>query len=263
MSFPLMDSDYLNNSFIDSDSFPRNLSKQEKDILFSILPLNKPGYKKFRERIERLYVIGNGRFGENNFILGNQNDKPDLTLTSSAVFAIGGIEYASAERYVTVHEEEENKIEFDISFSIKTNNFNNNKILKRWSYSEWIPGMNDPRDGNKVREIIIKNNSLVLAISSTQKRIWIYEDKTGVNHIIPVTNFYNEAVHVLHIQESKTAFNSNLVFENSELFTDETLCQAFLNYNKIWKKINLDYSQFSVKSESKKSGFLIKLFKRG
>jgi len=258
-----MDSDKINNSYFHSDSFPRNLSPQEQEILFSILPVNKTGYNNYRDRIEKLVVIGNGRFGEYNFILGTKDDKPDLTLPSSPVFAIGGIEYAGAERYITIHEEEENKIEFDISLSIKGKYYNCEKILSRYSYSEWIPGMNDPKDGNKIREVIVKDKNLILAISPSQKKIWIYEEEAGINHIIPVTNFYNEAVHVLHIQEAKTALNSNLLFENNTLFTDETLRQAFLNYNKIRKKINLDYSQFSLKSESKKSNFFSKLFKRG
>ncbi|RJP61409.1 MAG: hypothetical protein C4539_19900 [Ignavibacteriales bacterium] len=258
-----MDSDKINNSSFHSVSFPRNLSPQEKEILFSILPVNKTGYNNYRDRIDKLVVIGNGRFGEHNFILGTKDDKPDLTLPSSQVFAIGGIEYLGAERYITIHEEEENKIEFDISLSIKDKNFNTEKILSSYSYSEWIPGMNDPKDGNKIREVIVKDKNLILAISPSQKKIWIYEGETGINHIIPVTNFYNEAVHVLHIQETKTALNSNLLFENNRLFTDETLRQTFLNYNKIRKKINLDYSQFSLKSESKKSNFLSKLFKRG
>lgn len=258
-----MEGEGLNNSFIASDLYPRNLTPQEKEILFSILPANKSGYKKFRERIEQLYVIGNGRFGENNFILGAKDDKPDITLTLSAVFAIGGIEYNDAERFITIHDEEENKIEFDISLSTNDEELPDYEIINNWTYSNWIPGMNDPIDESKVREVKIRDESLILVISFNQRRIWIYESETGINHLIPVTNFYNEAMHILHIRESKIVLNSNLIFENPDLFTDENLRQTFFYYNKTCKKINLDYSQFSLKSESKNSNFLSKLFKRG
>jgi len=258
-----MESEGLNNSFITSDLFPRNLTQQEKEILFTILPANKSGYKKFRERIEQLYVIGNGRFGESNFYLGAKDDKPDFTLPSSPVFAIGGIVYKGAERFITIHDEEENKIEFDISLSTNEVELHGEEITNRWTYSNWIPGMNDPIDESKVREVIIKDKSLILAISFNQKRIWIYENETGINHLIPVTNFYNEAIRLLHIHEPKTVLNSNLIFENPRLFTDENLRETFFYYNRTWKKINLDYSQFSLKSESKNSNFLSKLFKRG
>ncbi len=258
-----MDIDRLNNSFGTSDLFPRNLSAKEKEILFTILPENKPGYKNFRERIEQFFVIGNGRFGETNFVLGAKEDEPDFSLLSAPVFAVGGIQYESAERYILIHEEQENKIEFDISLSIKDENFSVNKVINKWTYSDWIPGMNDPKDESPVREVKIDDKYLVLVVSSNQKRIWIFESETGVNHLIPVTNFYNEAINVLHIRDPKTALNSNLIFENPSLFSDENLRKAFFNYNKSWKKINLDYSHFSVKSESKNSRFFPKLFKRG
>ena len=52
------------------NDFPRKLTERERDFLFSILPENKKGYKLYRDKIDSLFVIGFGRFGDTNLVLG-------------------------------------------------------------------------------------------------------------------------------------------------------------------------------------------------
>ncbi len=97
--------------------FPRELTELEREILFSVLPENKPGYKIYRDKISRLKVTGTGRFGGGNFILGKEGSLPDLSVSSAPVFASGTIEFEDCVADINIHEEMDNEIEFDISFS--------------------------------------------------------------------------------------------------------------------------------------------------
>lgn len=245
------------------ESFPRRLSSREKEWLFSVLPSDRLGYNIYREKIEDLFVIGRGRFGDTDFVLGKKEESVDETMPPVPVFAIGSLIYKETEVYVVIHEEFEGQIEFDISRT-------GGKILppqlseiKRWSYSSWRPGQNAPGDNSKVREVHLVPGSVVLAIASEHKRIWVYEAGTGINHLIPVTNFFNEVIRVKHIRDPKLALNSKLVFDPSFELSDQDLGAAFLIYNKYWKKISLDYSIFVSTEKKDKEKSLFKIFKRG
>ncbi|MGE5431065.1 MAG: hypothetical protein ACM3QX_08325 [Syntrophomonadaceae bacterium] len=244
-------------------SFPRRLSLREKEWLFSVLPSDRPGYRLYREKIEPLFVIGRGRFGDTDFMLGRSEDSLDETMPPVPVFAAGNLLYEETEVYVTIHEEFEGQIEFDISRTggnILPRELNE---IKRWSYSDWKPGKNAPGDGSKVREVHLIPGRIVLAIASEHKRIWVYEAETGINHLIPVTNFFNEVVRVKHIRDPKLALNSKLIFDSSFELKDQDLGAAFLIYNKYWKKISLDYSIFVSADKEDKEKSLFKIFKRG
>ena len=172
--------------------FPRKLTEREKEWLNFILPADKKGYFEFRKKIENLFVIGYGRFGGTNLILGKQNDKPDLSAPSSPVFASGNIIYKEAEIYVLIHEEFEGQIEIDISNKRESEIPEELTEVSRWTYSNWKPGNKAPGDISDVREIHLIKNEIVIAIAPVHKRIWVYENKSGINYFSPVTNFFNE-----------------------------------------------------------------------
>lgn len=238
------------------DIFPRDLTDKEKSWLYTALPENKIGYKKYRDLIENLFVIGYGRFGEGNLVLGDPNDVVDLEDPSAPIFAISNITFEDAHVYVTIHEEFDDQIEIDIK------SVNGEKIpddlgkAKVWTYSTWQPGQKAPSDNSFIREIHLIQNELVLAIAHVHKKIWIYNSKSGINHFVPVTNYYNELMLLLENKDAEMALNPGRLFTHTNEFTDEQLAQGFLVYNKHWNRVELDYRLFERKDDQgKKSIF--------
>ena len=241
--------------------FPRELTEQELYWLFAALPENKPGYKKYRDLIESLVVIGYGRFGAGNLVLGEQHDVVDLEDSSAPIFAIADITYPNAKIYVTIHEEYDDQIEIDIknlSADIIPEGLTNPKI---WSYSDWIPGQNSPNDNAPVREVTLIKNKLILAFAPTHKKIWVHNADSGINHFVPVTNYYNEVMILLGNKDPEKALEPGRMFTDLNEFTDEQLITGFVIYNKRWKRVELDYSLFEQKDGPKKKSFL-GLFKK-
>lgn len=246
------------------NKFPRRLTEREKEWLNFILPAERKGYSEYRNKIEKLYVIGYGRFGGTNLMLGKENDKPDFSAPSSAVFASGNIIYNEAEIYVLIHEEFEGQIEIDISNKREVKIPEQLTEDSRWTYSNWKPGTKAPGDNSEVREIHLIKNEIVIAIAPVHKRIWIYENKSGINYFIPVSNFFNEIIRVREIKDAKNLPKPNSIFTNTNSFSDKEIAQGFLLYNKHWKKIEIDYSLFTKeKIEKKKKSFFDFLKLRG
>jgi len=153
--------------------YPREITNIERTCLFLILPENKPGYNLYRKKIAGMLVIGDGKFGEGNYILGKNDPDPDLSFPSTPVFALGTL-YNGTEKFdVIIHEETEDKIEiwFDKDINEITDTSFNVK-----SYSYWIPGMNSPFSDSKVREIIIKPNE--------NNKKYLQTKKTKLNHML-------------------------------------------------------------------------------
>ncbi len=245
-----------------NQTFPRKLTVVEKKILFSVLPENKPGYKAYRDKIDKLSVIGFGRFGGTNLVLGEKGTKPDLSVSSAPIFAIGLIETNIGKFDVLIHEEDDNEIEYDISPSCLSVNENDFQILNCKTYSDWFPGKPSPVDGSEIREVVIAANRFVLAISTVQKKIWLFEYDTGVNHLIPLTNFYNELMRVKNIRDPETALKPQLFFGQLNLYSDSDLKEALLKYDKYMHKLKLPSDIKTEAPEKSKKGFL-KIFSRG
>ncbi len=243
--------------------FPRDLTQKEKEILFSILPIEKPGYKKYREKIEKLKIIGIGRFGGGNMILGNANTKPDLLVSSMPVFALGSVECENSNLDVIIHEELEDEIEFDISANIELTNFESVKIKSSWSYSTWNPGEKSPNDSSFVREVVVIPKKYLLAIVPKHQKLWLHDTETGINHLIPISNFYNHLMLTKNIRDSKIALKPSSFFIEHEKYSDKDLASAFLYYNKYMKRVEIDYSEFHHKVTNKKKRKLLNFFSRG
>jgi len=242
--------------------FPRKLTSLKKALLFSILPENKSGYKHYRDKIEELFIIGYGRFGGNNFILGNENAKPDISISSSPVFATGTNVYKEATVDITIHEEVDEKIEFDISArgGELPEKFTE---INKWNYSEWIPGNKGPKDNSYVREIIIVPGKFLLAIAPLRKKMWLYDFGNGVNHLIPISNFYNELMRTRNIRDMKAVRNPNSFFEKIDSYHDQEIITAFFSYNKYMRKFDINYSTTESVHHLKKRKSLLSIFKRG
>ncbi|OIP60886.1 MAG: hypothetical protein AUK34_05905 [Ignavibacteria bacterium CG2_30_36_16] len=236
--------------------FPRELYNSEKEILFYLLPEKKPGYNCYRKKISAMFVIGNGRFGDTNKIIGSAESTIDLSAASTPVFALGTIYEPGKKIDVLIHEEMDGQIEFDISEK-KDASIIRNSV---WSYSQWQPGSKAPGDNADVREIIILNDLYTLAIATSHKKLWLHSSETGVNHIIPVTNFYNYLMLVKNIRETKIVLKPDLFFINQKNYQDNELKSAFILYNKYFKRVKIkeDLTQTVENRKPQKSifGFL-------
>lgn len=227
--------------------FPRLLYEEEKEFLFAALPANKPGYKKYRERIACLFVIGYGRFDGGNYVLGLEDDKPELSVSSAPVLASADIWFEDKMISVLIHREQFGQIEFDIRSADSAEHLSDGKIIS--TLSDWLPGMNVGKFS--VREIHFSGSEHVLAISPEMKRIWIYEKSSGINFPIPVSSYYNELMRLIGDRNPATALNPDRLFPGLADFNDAQLAQAFMNYNKFAR--HLDPAALVIATEEKKS----------
>ncbi len=240
------------------NDFPRRLTERERDFLFSILPENKIGYKLYKDKIESLFVIGFGRFGDTNLVLGKENSLIDLDIPSAPIFASGVVVCEEGNIDILIHEEIDEQIEFDISFQYADKVPDNLNEIKRWSYSHWNPGDSAPNDNSEVREIIIEPNKSLLAIGPVHKKIWLHNFENEVNYLLPVTNYYNYLMIVKNIRDPKIILKNKLLFEELNSFTDEELVLAFISYNKYFRRFKIDYNP--VKSPNQKRTKKFKFF---
>jgi hypothetical protein len=233
--------------------FPRELTAQERYLLFSVLPEEKPGYKFYRDKIDELIVTGYGRFKNNNYIMGKKGTVPDLSFSSTPVFAAGTIEIPGDEIDILINEEIDDEIEFDVTLK------NTDKIPSRieekesWNYSEWNPGDTAPHDNSVVRETVVSPGEFILAFAPSHKKIWLHESRSGVNHLIPLTNYYNELMRFKRIKDPKQALNPKLMFEKLSEFSDNELINAFVLYNKYLRRFSHDFSKYLKPQQQKQT----------
>ena len=245
------------------EKFPRSLTEREKYLLFIVLPEEKPGYKEYRNKIDDLIVIGHGRFSRNNMILGEHGKVPDLSFPSTPVFATGTVICKETEIDITIHEEIDNEIEFDISTNNSFDPVDEFSELSDWSYSKWNPGENAPNDNSPVREVVIIPDNLILVIAAFHKKIWLHKVETGVNHLIPLSNFYNQLMMVKDIRNTKVALNPGLFFNQLNEYSDSDLVSAFITYNKYLKRFDIDMSYFEKQNDENSKKSLFSIFHRG
>lgn len=242
-------------------TLPRKLLDYELELFFQILPGNISAYSEYRKLINKFYLIGTSRFGEGNYILAEKNDQVDLTAPASAIYATGIVKTDKASYDISIHELFENQIEIDFVSSENSVLTHEEKIQSSKCFSTWKPGFTSPITNEKVREVHLLKNEIIIVISSSDKKIWVYEKSRGFNSVIPITTFYNEIMRVKGERNPEIVLNQKLIFENPNDFTDEDIAQGFLLYNKFMKKINIDYSIFtSANKVKKKQSFLDKLF---
>jgi hypothetical protein len=141
-----------------------------------------------------------------------------------------------------VHEFFDNKIEISVNNLTSESVPENVKEIKRWSYSYWKPGTPSPFENDDLREYDLsgKEGKLVLAVSPVNRTIWLYDSESGVNHIIPVTNFLNELLRGDRRIDKSKGIDVDYIFSNLKLFKTEDFRRALAEYNKHWRKVNID-----------------------
>lgn len=233
--------------------YPRILTDLEKSLLFAILPESKIGYLNYRNKIEKSFVVREGRWGINNFYLSSINEYLNEIPPSAPVLSFGKISNNDEIIDVVIHEDQEDLIEVDINYINIKNNFDitSAKVdsLAYWSLeneNNYIPN----------RKVVIKKDEYLLIIFLQLKKIILNEIKSGLNYTIPVTNFFNE-LHRLKKNNSIPIKNPDIIFTSNEVFKDEDFYNAFVNYNNYMRRFNFNITKFATEIPKKKNLFNI------
>ncbi len=256
----------------ENSRYPRSLSAREQSWLEWILPADRPGYNEYREELGNMMVLGPGRRGVGNIVLGYAGDVPDTTSPLPPVFAYGVIESSVGSVLITLRENVGDQIDVEIVGQQSDEVPETFEERRRWTYSMWSPGDACPQCGLAIRKVLMHtessqtpmvNKHFVLAICPVDKRIWMYDGASRVNRLIPVTNFYNELMLHKNIRDPKIALDSRRFFTELQSYGDAELTYAFLTYNKLKTKVEV---RGSLVAESKdKIGLgkrLMKIFVR-
>lgn len=227
--------------------YPQPFSGRERAWVEWILPEERAGYNAYRSRIETMMIVGEGRRGRGEIILGQAGTEVDFSSPLSPVFAYGAVETSSGSISVTLREIRDDQISVEIVGHHSDEVPVDFEEFRRWTYSTWSPGDVCPQCSQTTREVSmhaqsITNENFVLAICGKDRRLWVYEAVTGVNHLIPVTNFYNELMLHRNIRDPRIAFDSKLLFSELSSFSNDDFLHAFLTYNQLKTKVHLEGS---------------------
>ncbi len=240
--------------------YPRPLSAFERETLLWLLPAASPGYNEYRKYISEWVVVGEGRRGTGNYILAEREVLPDVESPFPQVFAYGVIEAENVSISATLRELFEGQLEYEIVSMNGETIPQNFTERRRWNFSLWSPTQPCPACGSKPREVTIQReagNDATLAVCAVDKRLWIFDARDGVNHLIPVTNFHNALMLYKNIRDPKTALAAENFFKHLHTFSDVDLGAAFVQYNKLRKKIEL---RGIILPRSKKTTLVDKVF---
>ncbi len=226
----------------EGSGYPRVLSDREREWIEWILPREREGYRRYRDLIAPMRVIGEGRRGKGELVLGVPGDAPDLNGPLAPVLAYGAIETTFGMISVTIREVQNDQISVEIVSHRSEEVPEEYEESRRWTYSTWNPGNGCPQCRGMVREIPMVPEAqtgagLVLALCPTDRRIWVHDRQSLVNYLIPVTNYYNELMLHKNIRDPKVALDAKHLFEDLPRYPDSDLAYAFLTYNKLRSRI--------------------------
>ncbi len=223
--------------------FPRDLTGIERELLLWVLPAERRGYKAIRALVEEWKITARGRRGSGNYILSPTQEPVDQESPLPQVFAYGVLETDQGEISVTVREPLGNQVEFEIAKLGRGDIIAPYREIRRWTFSSWDPGKPCPICTGTVREVVMSTKTgrrLVLAICPRDKRLWVSDAGTEINHPVPVTNFYNELMFRQHIRDPEIALHPERLFSSLGTYQDEALIGAFRSYNMIRTKVPLE-----------------------
>ena len=241
------------------DSYPRQLRPKELDLLEAVLPADRPGYRQYREKIRSMVVLAEGSRGAGNYLLGRPGDVPDFSEPLSPVIAFGMVETTHTAYAVTIREQTGTQIDVEIVGGSAGEVPDHFEERKRWTYSSWLPGMPSPATGGMVREVTVDAN-LTLAIATPEKRIWLYDRRSGMNLLLPVTNYHNELMLHKGIRDPKVALDIGHFFAHQASYSDDDLREAFIKYNAPRRRVTVHVSPPARSAEGGLSQIVKRLF---
>jgi hypothetical protein len=140
---------------------------------------------------------------------------------------------------ITVRENVGDQIDVEIVSSHGEEIPDSDEEKRRWTYSTWKPGEPSPSTGEKIREVRIAP-AIVLGIAANERRVLLHDDSTGMVHLIPVTNFYNELMLHKQIRTPEIALNASRLFSDLDWYSEEDLRAAFIAYNKLKRRVKME-----------------------
>jgi hypothetical protein len=221
--------------------YPRALRPIERELVDLLLPPERPGYAALREQLDGLVVLGTGRWGAGDFVLGKPGQPIDQQAPMQPVFALGGAvvdrEGRQGEVTVSIHErDDEGRIEMHVS-GLDVAEFGES-LSAQWTLSRWSPGDPAPQSDECVREIALDAGSrLVLAVAPQRRQLWLHDALAGTNRLIPVTSFYNELMLEIGERDPRIALDHRRLFAEDVAIADADLRAAFRRYNMVFRKI--------------------------
>lgn len=224
-----------------TNGYPRQLTAREREWMTWLLPAEKAGYREYAEALDRLIVVGEGRRGRGEIILGLPGTVPDLSGPLAPVFAYGVIETTFGTISVTLRDRVNDQVSAEIVSQRADEVPDEFEDARRWTYSTWTPGDPCPQCLRRLRTaklLIGGGSAATLAICTADRRLWINDSRSGVNRLIPVTNFYNELMLHKNVRDPKIALDSQRLFADLGSFTDQDLARAFETYNTMKTKIH-------------------------
>jgi hypothetical protein len=220
------------------DAYPRNLRPKEVDLLEGVLPSDRPGYRHYRALIDSMVVLAQGKRGPGNYILGQPGDVPDDVVSDAPVVAFGMVDTTRGTFTITVREYSGSQMDVEIVSASEEEVPDRFEEKRRWTYSAWRPGSPSPATGGVVREVPI-DPDLTLAIAPQEKRVWVHDRASGMNLLVPVTNFHNELMLYKGIRDPKVALDIVQFFAGQNDYSDADLRETFIRYNALRPRVKI------------------------
>lgn len=212
----------------------RELTQVESEFLHWVLPEDRPGYAEVLQVIRNRNVVAQGRRGEGHLILADPGTVVDHESPLPQVLAYGQVAYDEGECIVTVREPLGEQLDVEIAGVCRGHE------KHRWTYSRWSPGDPCPQCGGGVRLVSAQTRggqSVHVALCGLDKRVWVHESRTGVNHPIPMTLYYSELMRQTGTKDPTIALDASRLFTHLRTYTDSELLRAFVSYNDIRTKV--------------------------
>ncbi|HYM19729.1 MAG TPA: hypothetical protein VEW28_01860 [Candidatus Kapabacteria bacterium] len=245
-------------------NFPRSLTNEELNILSWLLPEHSSVYGSLLWNIRSRIVLGEGRWGTGDLVMGSSDMQIDVTLPMTPAIAYGECFVGDETLSVSAHEkniDDQIEVQFSGVFPISENI----DTASGWTYSYWKPGMPCPATGEPVREAALYEASgaikYTLAISSAKKTIWLHHHASAYNQFIGITAFADELFRTHHIRDADAVMHPASVFTRLSEFTDADLRRALIEYNTFGIR-KFDVEGIAREEKVEKKSLLAKLLKK-
>ncbi len=243
-------------------TFPRSLSTAELEFIRWLLPEHSEVYARTLKTIESEQVIGEGRWGLGDLMIGKNNIEIDRTLSMMPVIAIGDCITNHGSLSISIHEpnlDDMIEIQFSGVFPLPEHM----EVISGWTYSYWHPNLPCPSTGEAVREVILQTSANIprytIVLSPSNKTLWCYDHSTKFNQLLTVTGFMDELLRTHGIRDAAIVTNPSKMFEELNNFSDNEIRKAFSEYSKSTVR-KFDLSDIVIEQSSTKTSLISKLF---
>ena len=189
-------------------------------------------------------VIGAGRRGEGEIIIGKPDQQPDFSAPLAPVYSYGVLQTERDAITLTLREIFDDQISVEIVGMATDAVAEIPGTVRKWTYARWKTGLPCPQCGDVAREVHLARGSEpaaghVLAFCPRDRRIWIYDGIEKTCRPIPVTQYHNELMIHKNIRQPEVALKSDRMFSEIGKYSDDDLAAAFAAYNRLKSKVDI------------------------